>query len=162
MYDVKWRQWWQNHWCYERNWVSVSLLLFNPNCIQSWIWHGRGCILPCTVNVTSHCASPVSQVYVPESSSTRLWIQSWWNAPFFFRSYLRPARMATLFLIQLTVALGSEMQQARVTISPSNATVLSGFSNISTANMRKTSFICRLFSSCITPSSTVWSTLQIH
>lgn len=91
--------------------------------------------LPSTVKVTSHCASPVSQVYVPESSGTGLWIQSWWSAPLLLRSYLRPARMATLFLIQVTVALVSETVQARVTISPSSATVSSGFSSISTVNM---------------------------
>lgn len=34
------------------------------------------------------------------------------------------------------MALGSEMVQARVTVSPSNATVLCGFSRISTVNMR--------------------------
>lgn len=85
--------------------------------------------------MTSHRASPVSQVYVPESSGTRLWIRSWWNPPLFRRSYLRPALMATLFLIQVTAALGSEMVQARVTVSPSNATVLCGFSSISTVNM---------------------------
>lgn len=133
VYDFK-----QKLCCYERNGGS------SVNFIQSWIW-SLHCILPCTVNVTSHCASPVSQVYVPASSGTRLWMQSWWNAPFFFRSYLRPARMATLFLIQLTVAFGSEMQQARVTISPSTATVSCGFSKISTANMRKMWFICSLF-----------------
>lgn len=86
--------------------------------------------------MTSHCASPVSQVYVPESSGARLWMQSWWNAPLFFRSYLRPALIGTVFLIQVIVALGSEMVQARVTVSPSNATVLCGFSRISTVNMR--------------------------
>lgn len=85
--------------------------------------------------MTSHCASPVSQVYVPESSGTRLWMWSWWNAPLFFRSYLRPALIGTVFLIQVIVALGSEMVQARVTVSPSNATVLCGFSRISTVNM---------------------------
>lgn len=98
--------------------------------------------LPSTVSVTSHCASPVSQVYVPASSATRLWIRSWWNAAFFFRSYLRPAWRATLFLIQVTLPLGSEMVQAKVTVSPSNATVLCGFSNISTANTGQVAFIC--------------------
>lgn len=91
--------------------------------------------LPSTVKVTSHCSSPVSHVYVPESSGIRLWIRSWWNAPLFFRSYLRPAWMVMLFLLQVTVAFGSEMVQARVTVSPSNARVLCGFSSISTANM---------------------------
>ena len=85
--------------------------------------------------MTSHCASPVSQVYIPESSGTRLWIRSCWNAPFFLRSYLRPALMAVLFLIQVTLALESEMVQARVTVSPSTATVSCGFSSISTVNM---------------------------
>lgn len=33
------------------------------------------------------------------------------------------------------MALGSEMVQARVTVSPSNATVSCGFSSISTVNM---------------------------
>lgn len=105
---------------------------------QSWIrfFCFRGIFfLPSTVRVTSHCVSPVSQVYVPESSGSRLWIRSWWNAPFFFRSYLRLALMAVLFLIQVTVAFGSEMVQARVTVSPSIATVLCGFSSISTENM---------------------------
>lgn len=90
---------------------------------------------PSTVSVTSHWASPVSQVYVPESSGTRLWIRSWWSAPLFLKSYLRPGWMAMLFLVQVTVALGSEMVQARVTVSPSNPRVLCGFSNISTANI---------------------------
>ena len=96
-------------------------------------WHHS---LPSTVKVTLHCASPVSQVYVPESSGTILWIRSCWDAPFFFRSYLGPSLMAMLFLLQMTVPLGSEMVQARVTVSPSNARVLCGFSNISTANIR--------------------------
>lgn len=105
--------------------------------------------LPSTVSVTSHCASPVSQVYVPASSATRLWIRSWWNASFFFRSYLRPAWRATLFLIQVTLPLGSEMVQAKVTVSPSNAIVLCGFSNISTANTGQVAFICNLFRSAL-------------
>lgn len=101
--------------------------------------------------MTSHCTSPVSQVYVPESSGTRLWIRSWWDAPLFLRSYFRPAWMATLFLFQVTVALGSEMVQASVTVSPSNATVLCGFSSISTGSMGNpkldlivVAFICSL------------------
>lgn len=43
--------------------------------------------------------------------------------------------MAVLFLIQVTLALESEMVQARVTVSPSTATVSCGFSSISTVNM---------------------------
>lgn len=43
--------------------------------------------------------------------------------------------MAVLFLLQVTLALESEMVQARVTVSPSNATVSCGFSSISTVNI---------------------------
>lgn len=43
--------------------------------------------------------------------------------------------MIMSFLLQVTLPLGSEMVQARVTVSPSNARVLCGFSSISTVNM---------------------------
>ena len=84
-----------------------------------------------------HWASPVSQEYVPESPGSRLWMRRCWRAPFLLRSYLGPALTVSPFLTQVTVASDSEMVQERVTVSPSRAVVLWGFSRIRTGDTEK-------------------------